>query len=269
VTHVKTMYLSFLTIYLFLTLGTTSLFAGQYDRMVLIPKGEFVMGGIMGDDDERPEHRVMVKDFFIDRFEVTNNEYAVFLNKMGNRMEGGAHWAFLDSTDCGIEQTDGRFVSKDGYGDRPVVMVTYYGAVAYASWVGKRLPSEAEWEKAARGGLSGQEYPWGDDIGTLFVNYGKKRMGTTPVGMFAPNGFGLYDMAGNVAEMVSDYYSDRYYRDSPATDPTGPVTGEAHVNRGGSWLSDPLGVRVFVREAAPLPYISLPNVGFRCAKDMR
>jgi formylglycine-generating enzyme len=241
--------------------------AGGYADMVLVPGGEFVMGSSTGDLDERPEHRVVVKDFFIDCFEVTNEGYAAFLNAVGNLTEAGAPYLFIDSRDCRIDRVKGAFVAEDGYGDHPVTLVTYYGAVAYAAWAGKRLPTEAEWEKAARGGPAGKQYPWGDDITTLSANYGRKRMGTTPVGMFAPNAFGLYDVSGNVSEMVSDYYAERYYRSSPSNDPKGPEAGEVHVVRGGSWLSNAEGVGVCVREAGAFPYIALPNVGFRCAKD--
>ncbi len=258
-----------ITVLLLMSLGVARARAGAYEDMVLIPAGEFVMGSALGDTDERPEHRVFLKDFFIDCFEVTNDKYAAFLNAAGNPLVGGAHYLFIDSPDCRISETKGKFVVEEGYGDHPVTLVNYYGAEAYAKWVGKRLPTEAEWEKAARGGLAGKQYPWGNDIDTLSANYGRKRMGTTPVGMFAPNGFGLYDAAGNVAEMVSDYYGGRYYGSSPSSDPRGPELGETHVVRGGSWLSDAQGVRVFVREAGMLPYVTLPNLGFRCARDAR
>ncbi len=243
--------------------------AGGYGDMVLIPGGEFVMGSAAGDTDERPEHRVFVTDFFIDRYEVTNDEFAAFLNAVGNQLEDGAPYLIVGATDCRIEEVKGSFVVREDFGDHPVTMVTFRGAEAYAKWVGKRLPTEAEWEKAARGGLAGKIYPWGDDIDTLSANYGRKRMGTVPAGSFAPNGFGLYDMAGNAAEMVADFYDPRYYRSSPAENPTGPVTGEKRVVRGGSWLSNAAGVGVSVREPGPPAYIALPNVGFRCAKDAR
>ena len=264
----NTTLLSVLTILLIL-LGAVSVSAAGYEDMVLVPGGEFVMGSSTGEADERPEHRVFVKDFFIDRFEVTNDKYAAFLNKAGNQPEGGAYYLFVGSADCRIDEIRGTFIVQEGYGDHPVTMVTYYGAEAYAKWAGKRLPTEAEWEKAARGGLTGRKYPWGNDIDTLSANYGRRRMGTTPVGSFAPNGFGLYDMAGNVAEMVGDYYDGRYYRSSPSADPKGPETGEVRVVRGGSWLSGPVGVGVWVRQAGVLPYITLPNVGFRCVKGAR
>ncbi len=112
------------------------------------------------------------------------------------------------------------------------------------------------------GCLAEQEY----DGGLLAT--GETCPRTTPVAMFEPNGFGLYDMAGNVGEMVSDLYAERHSQDSPTSDPESPEAGDIHVVRGGSWLSDPLGVRVFVREAGQLPYVTLPNVGFRCAKDV-
>ncbi len=259
----------FFSAILLILLCAASASAGGYEDMVLVPGGEFVMGSSTGDPDERPEHRVFVKDFFIDSFEVTNDNYAAFLNKVGNPLEGGAHYLFVDSQDSRINEVKGTFIVEEGYGDHPVTMVTYYGAEAYAKWAGKRLPTEAEWEKAARGGLTGKLYPWGSDIGTLSANYSRKRMGTTPVGIFAPNGFGLYDMSGNVAEMVSDYYDERYYKVAPPADPKGPPTGETHVVRGGSWLSTPPGVGVSAREAGTLPYVTLPNVGFRCAKDAR
>jgi formylglycine-generating enzyme required for sulfatase activity len=258
-----------ISVLLSISFGALQAQAGVYEDMVLIPAGEFIMGSSLGDADERPEHRVFVKDFFIDRFEVTNDRYTAFLNEVGNPLVGGAHYLFIDSPDCRIDEVKGKFVVEEGYGDHPVTMVTYHGAEAYARWAGKRLPTEAEWEKAARGGLGGKEYPWGNDIDTLSANYGRKRMGTTPVGIFAPNGFGLYDMSGNVAEMVGDYYDKGYYRSSPTADPKGPETGERNAVRGGSWLSDVSGIRVFAREAGTLPYVSLPNVGFRCAGDAR
>ncbi len=252
-----------------LSLGAAQAGAGVYEDMVYVPAGEFTMGSDRGDSNARPEHRVFVKDFFIDRFEVTNDKYAAFLNRSGNPLVDGAHYLFVDSPDCRIKSVKGRFVVEEGFEDHPVTMVTFDGAVAYAAWAGKRLPTEAEWEKAARGGLEGKEFPWGDDIDTLSANYARKRMGTTPVGMFAPNAFGLYDVSGNVAEMVSDFYDKAYYRSSPASDPGGPAMGQTHAARGGSWLSDAPGVTVSARDAGTLPYITLPNVGCRCARDAR
>jgi formylglycine-generating enzyme required for sulfatase activity len=241
--------------------------ASDYEDMVLIPAGEFEMGGNGGDPDERPRHTVYIDAFFIDKFEVTNTDFAVFLNDEGNKEVDGASWIFIDSDYCMIKKTDSRFTPVEGFEDHPVVMVSYYGALAYCEWAKKRLPTEAEWERAARGGVSDAIYPWGNDIDTTRVNYERKKRGTTPVGVYPPNGYGLFDMAGNVSEMVSDFYSDNYYRISPGKNPGGPEIGEFHTVRGGSWLSGPKGLRVSKRREGILPYLSLPDVGFRCVKD--
>lgn len=245
-----------------------SVSASEYENMVLIPEGEFEMGSNSGDPFERPKHTVYLDAFFIDKLEVTNADFSLFLNDEGNKKEDGASWIFIDSDYCKIKKTNGHFAPEEGYEDHPVVMVSYYGALAYCQWAKKRLPTEAEWEKAARGGILDAPYPWGYDIDTTHTNYERKKRGTTPVGIYPPNGFGLYDMAGNVSEIVSDFYSDNYYRFSPDKNPGGPEIGEFHTVRGGSWLSGPKGLRVFKRREGILPYLSLPDVGFRCVKDI-
>ncbi len=190
--------------------------------MILIPAGEFQMGSNNGDDDEKPVHTVYVDAFYMDKYEVTNAQFRKFMDATG--CKAPIYW--LDS--------------EYNAPDQPVVGVNWYGAVGYAEWAGKRLPTEAEWEKAARGGLSDKKYPWGDSTNHDAANYngtdGKDYWGkTSPVGSFAPNGYGLYDMAGNVWEWCSDWYDEDYYSNAPKRNPTGPSSGGYRVMRSGSW----------------------------------
>ena len=176
--------------------------------MVLIPAGEFQMGSNHGDSDERPVHTVYVDAFYMDKYEVTNAEYAAFLNAKGKHGEAGVIWFDLADVDARISLnvrisligSTSTYLVDAGYENRPVVEVSWYGAMAYAKWAGKRLPTEAEWEKAARGGLSGLTYPWGNSIDSSKANYNGNVGDTTAVGKYSANGYGLYDMAGNVWE---------------------------------------------------------------------
>jgi formylglycine-generating enzyme required for sulfatase activity len=201
--------------------------------MVLIPAGEFLMGDAFneGDSDERPQHRVYLDAFFIDQYEVTNAQYKAFCDATGRSYPP-------DPEIWGDYFTTGYFLNRPDY---PVVDVTWFDAQAYAEWAGKRLPTEAEWEKAARGGLEGKRYPWGDASSHDDANYGEKGgrdqwTYTSPVGSFPPNGYGLYDMAGNVWEWCADGYDENYYSRSPNQNPTGSATETNRVSRGGSWL---------------------------------
>jgi formylglycine-generating enzyme required for sulfatase activity len=237
---------------------------------VFIPKGPFQMGSDQGESDERPVHRVYLKAFYMDSHPVTNAEYAQFLNVFGNRVENGKKWLDhegpLSSWLCKIQRKDGRFIPKPGNENHPVVKVTWYGARAYAQWVGKRLPTEAEWEKAARGGLEGQKYVYGRCLSVEFANVGGFQA-STPVGAYPPNGFGIYDVVASVWQWCGDWYDPEYYSRSPRRNPQGPQAGSQKVLRGGSWFHKN-SWRVAARLADdPLSRSFCFVTGFRCAKD--
>lgn len=242
-------------------------------EMVLIPQGGFLMGG--SDSDDTPVHRVTLDDYFIGRFEVTNAQYKAFCDEAGYPYPD-AEW----SPDGVRTNTD--LSEKLDY---PVVGINWEDAVAYCDWLkqktGKtyRLPTEAEWEKAARGGLEQSEYPWGneefDAEGRYRANCGsdsdndrvRKKDGflyTAPVGSFPPNEYGIYDMAGNVWEWCSDYYDETYYSRSPDTNPPGAERGERRALRGGSWFGGPSRMKCAAR-LWNYPLIRYASTGFRVA----
>jgi len=225
--------------------------------MALIPAGEFRMGSNNGSDDEQPVHTVYLDAFYIDKYEVTNAQYKKFMDATGHKAT--IYW---DNT-------------KYNAPDHPVVGVSWDDAKIYAKWAGKRLPTEAEWEKAARGGLKDKEYPGGESISHDDANYhgtsGKDRWEyTSPVGSFAPNGYGLYDMTGNVWELCADWYdADWYdkndYSSSPPRNPTGPSSGKRRVLRGGSWHNTAHALRCASR-SFHMPSGTRGDLGFRCAE---
>lgn len=222
--------------------------------MVLIPGGTYGIGQGWG-KDHSPVHRIRIDAFYLDMFEVTNMEYYDFCMETGRRLP--IFWE-MDEFHCGLD-----------YPDNPVVGVSWRDANAFAAWKGKRLPTEAEWEIAARGGLTGKKYPTGNTIDTTTANYSERGItrGTTHIGSYVPNDYGLYDMCGNVAEWVADWYAGDYYRTSPTENPQGPGKGKFRVIRGGGWHSGPGCSQVHFRNALPQNWIDF-NVGFRCAKDM-
>jgi formylglycine-generating enzyme required for sulfatase activity len=251
----------------------------EYVDMVLIDAGEFQVGSEEGEEDEKPVHTVYLDAYYIDKHEVTNAQYVQFLNAVGrNQSSKGFEYLDLNAKACMIEISDGKYRAKPGYENYPVIFVSWYGARDYADWAGKRLPTEAEWEKAARGGLKNNRYPWGDSIDESFANYdatGNREWGVEsalrylkPVGSFSQNGYGLYDMAGNVLEWCVDCYDKNYYQSSPQRNPTGPSTGDLRVQRGGSWDGNQDDQRCANREK-DLPYRKYDNVGFRCALSLK
>jgi iron(II)-dependent oxidoreductase len=220
--------------------------------MALIPSGEFVMGR-EGSGDDSPPHPVRLDAFYLDRHEVTNADYAEFCRATGRRLP--KFWG------------EAPFRCGPRYPDHPVVFVSNDDARAYAAWRGKRLPTEAEWEYAARGGLVGRAYVNGDVLDSSRVNYTHSHLkGSVAVGSYEPNGYRLYDMAGNVQEWVADRYDAGYYAASPHENPAGPATGKLRVIRGGGWDTGPGCMGVGSRIALPGNWTDY-NVGFRCARE--
>ena len=215
------------------------------------------MGSNQGQDNEKPVHRVWVDGFPLGRFPVTNKEYALFVEESG--APEPPFWA------------DPMF----SHSDKPVVGVTWFDALAYGDWLSQkmgesfRLPTEAEWERAARGGLEGKKYPWGDQPPweRAYPGYDLKLGGPERVGLNEPNGFGLYDMSEGVHEWCSDFYDPNYYRISPERNPVGPPSGQRKVSRGGSWRH-----RIkFSRSAARSslnPAFKYADYGFRVAMTL-
>ena len=220
-------------------------------KTTVIPGGTFVMGAEV-EDDHLPPHEVTVDSFAIDTHEVTNAEYAEFCAARGRNMP--EFWG-IDELESGPE-----------FPDHPVVGVTWQDAADYCEWRGLRLPTEAEWEYAARGGLNDKKWPWGDEIDPSKANYNPSD-GLEPVGSYQPNGYGLYDMAGNTAEWVADFYDPDYYAVSPTSNPSGPEKSKYRSVRGGGWHSGPYCTRVY-RRLGLLAYWVDINVGFRCADDV-
>lgn len=225
-------------------------------EMVEIPAGQFRMGGTEGDPDEAPEHPVYLDSYWIDKKEVTQGEYQQYVNmtKQGK--------PFIP-----VFEDD---ISKITKPELPVVGVSWRDAVEFCKWAGKRLPTEAEWEKAARGEAR-RRYPWGDEFGVGRANTDGAEDGfkyLAPPGSFEQGRsvYGIYDLTGNVAEWVSDTYDEHYYGKSPYRNPAGPPDGEVKVIRGGSWRETAHGARIAKRFQAKLLRTD-STIGFRCAKD--
>jgi formylglycine-generating enzyme required for sulfatase activity len=222
------------------------------EPMKLVPAGFFLMGNEAGDEDEKPRHRVFVNAFYMDEAEVTCARYGRFLKETGYPPH---------------QLWDPKY---DRPGD-PVVGVSWYDAVAFAAWACKRLPQEAEWEKAAAGGLAENKYPTGDEIDKEMSNFDS--FGTTPVKSYAPNGYGLYDMSGNVWEWCRDWYSRDYYMISTGKNPAGPQLGIRQsvgkkVVRGGAWYCNKTALRISNRHKNDPDFGSF-NIGFRCVKPVK
>lgn len=234
--------------------------------MVIIPGGTFLRGSNSGNRDEMPRHEVHLESFAIDIHPVTNEQFVRFLEAMGGEKDTNHH-DIIRMRDSRIKRSGGRLSIESGYGRHPVVGVTWYGAVAYAKWVGKRLPTEAEWEVAARGGLEHSLYPTGDEIEKSEANFFSAD--TTPVMSYAPNGYELFDVAGNVYEWCYDWYGYNSYEAAvqEPENPKGPIQGVYRVLRGGCWKSLKEDLRCSKRHRNN-PGTVNGTYGFRCAADV-
>ncbi len=233
-----------------------------HSDMVFVPAGPFVMGSNTGREDERPPHQVDVHAFYIDRTEVTVADYARFLTWQGSLTACDGHLCadvHSENPQAHLEETPTGYRALPGWDDFPMTWVSWYGAAAYCKAQGKRLPTEAEWEKAARG-TDGRAYPWGNEYDEGRANAGHRYSGPTRVGMFPAGAspYGALDMAGNVWEWVADWYAPY-----PGSTYSSPFFGKYKVVRGGSWNHPVVDARTTARDIAH-PARRLRVVGFRC-----
>jgi len=254
-----------------------------HPQVARIPAGEFTMGADDGDDDERPPHRVYLDEFCIGVYPVTNDQYAAFIRDAKHRLPAVRHLPRIVTAaqEQVFRELAAPYVWRAGdpprdRGLHPVTLVTLDDATAYCQWLSKRtglpvrLPTEAEWERAARGGVDYTKYPWGDEIDPSCANYladpGSKQLrGTQPVGSYSSNGYNLYDVIGNVWEWVSDWYQADIYTERMRHNPIGPQTGMLRVLRGGAWVvSDSQMLRTSYRHKVP-PDTYAYSIGFRIA----
>jgi len=260
-----------------------TVFSGE---MVFVPAGNFTMGSTVT-SNEQPVHTVYLDAFYIDKYEVTNAQFKSFIDAGGYTTQAywsAAGWTARWTYDWELPYwwTTGEYHSGPAWPNFPVVGVSWYEAEAYANFAGKRLPTEAEWEKAARG-TDQRTYPWGNSINGSRANYWASGdpydNSSTPVGFYdgrlhpsplfqttnSPSFYGAYDMAGNAWEWVADWYQSNYYSVSPSSNPPGPMTGGTRVLRGGSWyFSSVTGLRSAYRTEGS-PYGRYTYLGFRCA----
>ncbi len=235
-------------------------------EMVVIPGGHFWRGSNEGNRDEMPRHEVCLPSYAIDKHPVTNEQFLRFLEVMGGEKDS-SHQDIIRLKDSRIKRCAGKLNIESGYGKHPVVGVTWYGAVAYAKWVGKRLPTEAEWEIAALGGEEKALYATGHDIEKSEANFFSSD--TIAVMSYPPTGYGLYDIAGNVYEWCHDWYGYNYYEVSvqEPDNPKGPWQGVYRVLRGGCWKSLKEDLRCSKRHRNN-PGAVNGTYGFRCAADV-
>jgi len=251
-----------------LTAGIGAVSASQLEGMVEIPAGPFTMGSDAGPADERPAHPVTLSAFRIDRFPITNARFAEFLNAVGTRNANGERLFDFDDPDARVHRAGEKWIPDKGYENHPVVEVSWPGARDFCAWAGKRLPTEAEWEKAARGGDS-RRYTWGDKPpDRARAQFAARYNETAPVDAFAAGAspYGVQDMAGNAWEWVSSAYRPYPFdaRDGRENLAAGPVRG----TRGGGHDSPAAEITITQRgrNLSRNPASGHHNIGFRCAK---
>jgi formylglycine-generating enzyme required for sulfatase activity len=234
--------------------------------LMYIPADTFEMGSTVGNPDEAPIHTVTLDAYWMDRTEVTNAMFANFLNANGNRSAGGVPWLDLNEPLVSLSNENEGWQVLPGKEDYPIVGVSWYGAKAYCEWAVRDLPTEAQWEYAAKGS-DGFRFPWGNSApNCAYSRYwgcGNKpaQVGGLSAGM---SPFGVYDLAGNAAEWVNDRYAADYYEQSPLQNPAGPINGYYRVIRGGDWGSDYISLQTTHRDWAGADEQE-SNIGFRCA----
>ena len=232
-------------------------------EMVLVPAGEFIMGDNNGQQNEKPAHRVYLDAFYIDTYEVTNKRYQ-------DCVSAGMCQPPINT----FSETRSSYFGNPTYDDYPVIYVSWNMSRTYCEWRGADLPTEAQWEKAARG-TAGRKYPWGEEwpdcrrVNFLDFSTGVCVGDTSAVGSYesGKSPYGVYDMAGNVLEWIADWYSETYYQNSPGANPTGPDSGQFRMSRGGAWYGQVDHLYAYGRHVSLNPYPSgYHDAGFRCAR---
>jgi formylglycine-generating enzyme required for sulfatase activity len=247
-----------LIVFIFLTSGllTTATSQDQApEGMVLIPGGTFYMGSNDHQRIAQVKHPLTLDPFYMDTHELSNKEYHQFCMSTGHALP--EFWG-MDKYKSGLD-----------YPKHPVVGISQFFATEYAEWAGKRLPTEAEWEYAARAGVEDISFPYGENADRSKARFNDPLAESGPVktASYAPNAFGLYDMSGNAWEWVADWFSEEYYHVSPPVNPQGPSQGSFRVLRGGGWHSGPGCTTVHHRNALPTHWVDMAG-GFRCVKDV-
>lgn len=242
-------------------------------RMVYVKGGTFYMGTFHARGNEAPRHKLHIDGFYMNKYEVTNSEFAEFLNR---------NYLFINDINsvidlngsfqnehCRIYHTGSKFMVELGYENHPVAFVNWYGAEAYAKWKGGRLPTEAEWEFAATGGVYSRNCKYAGSNNVEQVGWHCSNSGNSLqiVGLKRANELGIYDLSGNIFEWCSDWYSDVYYRNSPSKNPKGAISGSYKVMRGSSYSNLPSATQNTVRSWVN-PEFSVSYIGFRIVKDL-
>lgn len=246
----------------------------QNNSNVFVKGGSFLMGTFLSKSkDERPIHRIKLSDFYIGKYEVSNSEFALFLNAKGNFSNQHYTWINLKgkwrNEKCRIFFQDSIYKVEKGYENHPVLFVSWYGANAYCNWNGGRLPTEAEWEYAALGGSKSKKYVFsGSDIANkcaIFKDNSNEKIHN--IATKKPNELGIYDMSGNLSEYCSDWYSENYYKKSTRNNPKGPDSGNYKVYRGGSFYTEKQSLYIKNRKGIA-PNENNITIGFRIVYDI-